>query len=117
LGAAQYGAWAVATSLTSANAFLTNLGLRPLFVRALAREPARAADLLAEQLGVRLALSLVGAAMAVLLALALGYPRVVVACVLVCDVSLLIAVAWTVLGDLLQARQRFAYLATGTFTG
>src|SRR4051812_38534367 len=115
LGAAQYGAWAVAVSLTSANAFLTNLGLRPLFVRALTRDPERTAELLADQLGVRLRLAVIGAAMAVLAALAMGYPPVVIGCVLVCDFSLLFAVAWTVLGDVLQAMERFRSLAIGTF--
>lgn len=117
LGPAQYGAWAVALSLTSANAFLTNLGLRPLFIRSLTRSPKRAEELLAEQLALRLALSLVGGLSALLLAVLLRYPPIVIACVLVSNVSLFLAVAWTALGDVLQALQRLRGVACATLTG
>jgi O-antigen/teichoic acid export membrane protein len=107
LGPLQYGMWAVATSVMAANAFLANLGLRPLFVRSLAQTPEDAPRLLAEQLTLRLLMASGAGAAALLLCAALRYPPVVLTCVVVSAVGFGIVVAYTVMSDLLQAYQRF----------
>src|SRR4029450_3999996 len=61
LGPLQYGEWATAAALASAHLVVTNAGLRTIFVRDLARLPERAADLLAVQLALRIALGLLAA--------------------------------------------------------
>src|SRR5437667_2433400 len=57
LGAWEFGQWSTAMALVGTTGILTNLGLRGTFVRAVARNPESAAQSLAEQFGIRLALS------------------------------------------------------------
>lgn len=115
LGPHQYGQWAVAASLTASSAFLSNLGLRPVFVRRLAENPARAADLLGEQLGARLMLGGLAAMVAIGAAAALQYGRPVVVCTAIAGVGLTLSVVWTALGDVLQAAGLFGRLAVAQF--
>lgn len=114
LGPYDYGVWAVAMSLTTANAFLTNLGVRPLFVRALAQDPAEAAVVFGDQLVVRGIMSVGASTLAIAACLALGYPRAVLECVGIGTLSLLLSVLWTVYADVLQARHRFSVLAAAS---
>src|SRR5215218_2972047 len=80
LGATAYGQWMVATALTSAMAILTSVGLRGAFVRQIAAAPENAQITLSHQLGLRLLLAACAAVTSTILAVALGYPSVVIAC-------------------------------------
>jgi O-antigen/teichoic acid export membrane protein len=115
LGPQQYGQWAVAASLTASSAFLSNLGLRPIFVRRLAEEPTQAAELLADQLGARLLLGAFAALVAIAAAVALRYDATVLTCTAVAAVGLTLSVIWTALGDVLQASGHFGKFAAAQF--
>jgi O-antigen/teichoic acid export membrane protein len=118
LGSLHYGEWVTASSLASTHLVITNVGLRTLFVREIARRPGDAADLLANQLGLRLALGVVAAASAFTVCLLLGYPPIVMACMAVGALWIVLSVIGSTLGDLLQARERFgAYSAAGLAAG
>jgi O-antigen/teichoic acid export membrane protein len=111
LGPTSYGQWAVATTLVGVVTFLTNLGLRGAFVRAVARDPKAAAVSLAEQLGLRLSLSLLAASAALVTGLLLGYSHVVIVCTLLSSLGLALLTASTTAADLLQALQRLPTVA------
>ena len=118
LGPLQYGEWAAAASLAAAHLVITNVGLRTLFVRDVARRPEDAADLLAEQLGLRLALGALAGAIAIVVCVLVGYPPVVTACMVVGCVWILLSVVGSTLGDVLQAMERFGtYSAVGVVSG
>ena len=111
LGPTSYGQWAVATTLVGVVTFLTNLGLRGAFVRAVARAPEGAAVSLAEQLGLRLSLSLLAASAALVACFLLGYSHVVILCTLLSSLGLALLTASTTAADLLQALQRLPTVA------
>jgi O-antigen/teichoic acid export membrane protein len=118
LGAEQYGQWATAAALASAHQLVTNVGLRPIFVRDVARHPAHAEHLLAEQLGVRMVLGGLAAVSAMILCVLLRYPPVVLTCMAVGCVSIMLSVISSTLGDLLQALEKFgSYAATALISG
>ncbi len=118
LGAAPYGQWATAAALASAHLLVTNVGLRPIFVRDVARQPEHARDLLAEQLGLRLVLGGLAAASAMTICLLLRYPPVVLACMAVGCVWIMLSVISSTLGDLLHALEKFgSYAATALVSG
>lgn len=107
LGPLEYGQWAAASSLASAYLIVTNLGLRPLFIRDGARRPTNIDQVLAEQLGLRLALGALASAAAVTTSVLLGYPAVVIACMAVGCAWIILTVVYSTLGDLLQSLERF----------
>jgi O-antigen/teichoic acid export membrane protein len=111
LGALHYGEWATAAALATAHLIVTNVGLRPVFVRAVARQPGRAAALLAEQLGVRIMLGILAAGSAMAICVLLGYPPVVLACMGVGCVWILLSAIASTLGDVLQALEQFGGFA------
>jgi len=115
LGPAEYGRWATAAALTGATGIMSNLGLRPMFVRALAERPDDRAALLANQLALRLALGAATAIASVIAAVLLGYSRTVVGCAVMFGVALILATLWTVFGDYLQAGERFKTFAAVNF--
>ncbi len=88
LGPTQYGQWVMALTLVMLTMLLCNLGLRGTFVRAVVRQPEAAARLLAEQLGLRLALCVPAGLIALAACVALGYSRIVLLCTAVTVVSL-----------------------------
>lgn len=112
LGASGYGQWMVGTSLVAATMFLANLGLRTLFIRAIAQEPGRAGEALATQLGLRSLLALMAGGLALLLCVCLHYPPVVLQCVALAAGGLLLSTVATTLSDVLQGTQHLAPLAT-----
>ena len=114
LGPNAYGQWAVGTTLNAAVLFLTGMGLRPLFVRSVTYEPLRGPELLAEQLGLRTALGLLAAGLAIAAAMAVGYPSVIVLSTVLAGVSTLLIAVWTTFADYLQAFQRVRVVATVT---
>ena len=118
LGSLRYGEWATAAALAAAHQVITNIGLRTLFVREVARRPAAAGELLTQQLGLRLGLGVLACASAMTVCLLVGYPPVVLTCMAVGCVGILLSVVGTTLGDVLQALERFgAYSIVGVVSG
>jgi O-antigen/teichoic acid export membrane protein len=118
LGALQYGEWATAAALAAAHVILTSAGLRPMFVRRVARQPEHAEELLAEQLGLRVVLGALAAASAMTICLLLRYPPVVIACMAVGCIWIILSAISSTLGDLLQALEKFgSYSVTGLVSG
>jgi O-antigen/teichoic acid export membrane protein len=118
LGTRQYGEWATAAAMATTLALITNMGLRTLFVRDLAREPDRAESRLAEQLGVRMSLGLLASASAMVISWLVGYPVVVQYCLAVASVGILLSVVSSTLVDFLQSKERFgAFAAAGLISG
>lgn len=111
LGPVAYGQWAVAMSLLAVGAVVANPGLRGMFVRAIAREPDSARTALAEQLGLRLLLSLISGLAATLVCSLLGYPPVILWCTAVGAVGAVFTTFATTLADLLQSLQRLKSIA------
>jgi len=118
LGANGYGQWAVSASIVMVAAMLANPGLRPLFVRAIAQNPEDAGTRLAEQLGLRLTLSMLAGILGFGVCVLLGYPSVVLACIAIAAVGLLINTAATTFADVLQGTQRIkTYALVGLIAG
>jgi O-antigen/teichoic acid export membrane protein len=91
--------------------FLTGLGLRGTFIRSVAHDPDSAVDALAEQLGLRIALSMLAALVAIAACLVLGYSRTVVACTAVASLGIVLMTVSTTALDLLQAMHRLPTIA------
>jgi O-antigen/teichoic acid export membrane protein len=111
LGPTGFGQWTLATSLVAAMAFISNLGLRTLFVRSIAQFPENAENALAEQLGLRSLLACIGSLLAIFLCLILNYPTIVLYCVIVTAVGSVITAQALTLGDVLNGFERFKILA------
>jgi O-antigen/teichoic acid export membrane protein len=113
LGPSAYGQWNLSLTLTLATTFFTNLGLRGTFVRAIAQDPESAPQRLAEQLGLRLLLSLFAGVVSIAACVGLGYPLVTFKCTLIAVVGLVILTIKGSAEDLFQAFQslpRVAYI-------
>jgi O-antigen/teichoic acid export membrane protein len=117
LGPSGYGEWALAASLIAALAPLTSVGLRPLFLRSVAQEPEHANQNLQHQIGLRLCLSFVVAALALLFAWSMGYPATVIRCVALASAGAVLGSMWTVLGDFLQGSGDHGAYAAGSLVG
>jgi len=111
MGAEQYAYWATSTALLAVFSLIANLGLRSPYVRAIAADPASAADALPLQLGLRLALTLPAGALVIALCFALHYPPPVINCVLIAIIGLVLTTAATTLSDTLQAFHRTKTIA------
>jgi O-antigen/teichoic acid export membrane protein len=111
LGPSAYGQFAVAVSLTATFSFLTSLGLRGAFVRAVARHPESAPGATAEQLALRILLGGVAAAFMLLIAAGLGYDPTILWCTVVAAVGLIFTTIASVTADLFQGLQRLPVLA------
>ena len=109
LGDVGFGHWSTATTLVASTSVLANLGLRGAFVRSVARDPATAPAALAEQITLRLLLSILAGGIAV--ACVLPYPPVVRACVAVAAAGLLFTTINNTLADLLQGLHRISVYA------
>ncbi len=112
LGPTNYGEWTAATSLIGVAGSFATLGLRGHYVRAVASEPARAATLTAEQMGLRLGLGTAVTLGSVLVAWALHYPQAVIACTLIAGVGLIVNSISTTATDLFQARGELMVIAS-----
>lgn len=116
LGPLEYGVWTTSMALVGATSMVTNLGLRPLYTRSVAGAAAHEQQqLLAEQLGLRLFLATCAAVVSVLGAVALGYGGRIILLVAISSLGVLLTVAWTVLADVLTARELFRRTATAAF--
>ena len=115
LGKYNLGEWATAAGLIAAASFISNLGLRTLFIRDLSRNPDSIEQLLGTQLALRCNLSLAAGVVAALLALVLHYPAEITYCVLINFVGLVLSTLATVFTDVLQSQERFAAITTVNF--
>ena len=111
LGPTAYGQWATATTLIATVAFITNMGLRMQFVRAMALDPKDAPEALSEQLGLRLVLGLIATLVALGACAALRYPPIVLQCTLIAGIGLIFTCIATAAADLLQATHRLPQMA------
>jgi O-antigen/teichoic acid export membrane protein len=110
LGSDGYGTLVVAMGLAGATTILSNLGMRALYTKAVAgASPEDTERLLAEQLAVRSLLGLLAGGIAIAAALAF-YPgdREILLCTVFQAIVVVATIGWTVLADILNARERFA---------
>lgn len=112
LGPTAFGQWTAAQTLIMTATFLTNLGLRNLFVRSVSRNPETAEVAFADQLSLRLVLSFVAGIVALIACFCLGYPPVVLACTAIGAVGLIFTSIGLVCTDLFQALQKLQRTAT-----
>jgi len=117
LGPTAYGEWALASALAALCTAVSSLGLRTTFVRAVASAPHTASLLLAEQLALRMTLTVVMATGVLAVAVLLGYSRVVILCLLICELALLISVSSAALMDTLQGLEQFSITASASLAG
>jgi O-antigen/teichoic acid export membrane protein len=116
LGPTGYGQWSVSITLIGTVTFLANLGLRMLFVRAVAQEPEAAPRALAEQLGLRILLATLGGLVALSACALLHYPPVVLGCTVIAAAGLVFTVVGFAFADLLQGLESFPALAAANMT-
>jgi O-antigen/teichoic acid export membrane protein len=123
-GELRYGFWAAATELVTLTGLMSTLGLRPLFVRAIAQRPELAEEELSFQLGLRALLTMGAAGLALCLVWSLhyfkpgDYTNVVVTCVVIAVGSMVLNVMAQTLADLLQGLHRMkAYSAINFISG
>jgi O-antigen/teichoic acid export membrane protein len=110
LGPAGYGTLVVAMGLAGATTLLSNLGMRALYTKAVAgADNATTARLLREQLALRSTLGVLAGLLAISGAVVF-YPedRGVLWCTIFQAIVVVLTVGWTVLADVLNARERFA---------
>ncbi len=107
LGQFHLGEWATAASLIAATSFVSNLGLRTIFVRDLAQQTEHEESLVAAQLGLRLLLSVAAGTIALCVCALVHYSPVITACVLVNFIGMVLSTIASVFMDVMQARQRF----------
>jgi O-antigen/teichoic acid export membrane protein len=112
LGAERYGEWMIAVAVMTVAAVLGNLGLRGTFIRHVAQRPEDAQRALAEQIGLRLALSILAALLGVGACWALGYGATVIACAALGGVALALTALGSTMTDLLQAFGRMRTIAS-----
>ena len=117
LGPTGYGQWTMATALIGAMAMLTNLGLRGAFIRQVAAEPDTAPQALAEQLGLRLMMTLGVAVIAIALCFVLKYPPIVILCAAVTAATMLVTTFATTMLDLFQSLHRLTTVAAVNLVG
>src|SRR5579871_3864305 len=118
LGPSGWGRYSLGVFLIGLFTFVTNLGLRPRFLRIIAQFPERAAIATAEQLGLRTLLALLAGLLAILLCLVFRYPLVVLHCVIVGAFGLIMVSVATVLQDVLQGFKNFkVYSAVNLVAG
>jgi O-antigen/teichoic acid export membrane protein len=114
-GEDNYGQWQTAMTITGTLGVLSHLGLRPYFIRAVAQEPSSVGPRLAEQMGLRLLLAVLGAVLSVVACVALGYSRLVLLCTLVAALANIVTSAGYVLADALEGLERFLAYTNAAF--
>lgn len=114
----DYGHYVTVTSLLLIVAALTEGGLANLGVRELSSgDESERADFMASLLGLRIALSIVGGALAIAFAVAVGYPRVVIEGVSIAAVGVVLANLQATLALPLITGLRLPWLAALDFLG
>jgi O-antigen/teichoic acid export membrane protein len=110
LGPEGYGTLVVAMGLAGATTLLSNLGMRALYTKAVAgADDATTIRLLREQLALRSALGVLAGFLAIGGAVVF-YPadRGILWCTVFQGIAVVLSVCWTVLADVLNARERFS---------
>jgi O-antigen/teichoic acid export membrane protein len=117
LGDLGWGIWSTALGLSGATSFIVSLGIRPLFIRAMARSADRAEQnrLIGNQLAIRVALALVAGTLSLGVGVLVGYGPVTLLCAAIAAAGLVPTVMWTVYSDVLNAREEFRASAFATF--
>ncbi len=116
LGPVEYGLWTTSMALVGATTILTNLGLRQIYIREISgADQATQQQLLREQLGLRLMLAAFAASIVPLSALLLRHESRVVLTASIFALALPLNISWTVLSDVLTAREMFRKSATAAF--
>src|SRR5262249_37362883 len=80
MGNTSYGQWTTATTLVATFGFVTCLGLRGQFVRAVAQRPPSLAQLFAEQMGARIMLTFCAILLIMAACWSLNYSTVIFTC-------------------------------------
>jgi O-antigen/teichoic acid export membrane protein/glycosyltransferase involved in cell wall biosynthesis len=112
LGELEYGQWATATTISGTVAVLTNLGLRGTFVRAIAKRPEQARELLGQQLVLRTLLSATAALIGLIACFILHYSHTTIECMAIAGTGLVLLTIVSAGSDLLQGLQRFTTVAS-----
>jgi O-antigen/teichoic acid export membrane protein len=118
MGPLGYGQWATALTVIGTLGFLSNLGLRPLFVRTVAQNPDDAPNALAHQLGIRFVLTCLSGLLACGFCLALRYDIPIIGATLILSLGLFATMVGIVLTDLLQGLHSIrSYVAVNLVSG
>lgn len=111
MGPERFAQWTASTALLAVFSLIANLGLRSSFVRTVAADPACVDGALAEQLSLRLALTIPAGALVLGTCLAMGYPGPVIRCAAIAVIGLAFTTAATTFADTLQSFDRVKALA------
>jgi O-antigen/teichoic acid export membrane protein len=113
LGVTRFGQYTAVISLVTIVAGLTEGGINSIALRELAaREGADREQMMRDLIGIRIALSFAGAAIAIGFALVSGYSQLLVAGTAVAVSGLMLQVFQTLLGATLQTTMRFGWITT-----
>lgn len=109
LGEIGWGIWSTALGLSGATSFIAWLGIRPLFIRALARsvDHAERNRLIGTQVAIRVLLAVVAGAVSLAVGVLVGYDQVTLTCAAIAALGLVPTVIWTVYSDVLNAQEEF----------
>jgi O-antigen/teichoic acid export membrane protein len=106
IGPAQFGLWGVTTAVVAITSFLTNLGLREIFLRSLVQQPEETESLIGYQMGLRFVLSLLASAFCLLFCLLFRYGREMFVLTLINAAAMVLTTLASVLLDYLLANNR-----------
>lgn len=109
LGEIGWGVWATAVGLSGATSFIVGLGIRPLFIRSMARTSDRGEQnvLIGCQIAMRIVLAIAAGALSLAVGLILRYDPLILQCAALAAVGLVPTVVWTVYGDVLNSQEAF----------
>lgn len=117
LGDLGWGIWSTAVGLSGATSFIVSLGIRPLFIRAMARSTERAEQnrLIGNQVAIRMLLALLAGLLSLGTGVLVGYGTLTLLCAAIATLGLIPTVIWTVYSDVLNAEQEFRASAIASF--
>lgn len=111
MGSERFAQWTASSALLTVFSMLANLGLRSSYIRTIAAQPACVTHALAEQLSLRMALTIPAGALVMVTCMILGYPAPVLHCAAIAVVGLAFTTAATTFADTLQSFGRVRALA------
>src|SRR5260370_25018169 len=112
LGRKDFGQWVSSTAIIATVSVFCRRGLRGRFVRCVAHDPKAAPEAFADELGVRIILTLGAMMAAVLFAVLLHYSSIVIECTAVGALAMLFTTVGITIIDLLQGMERFSMMAS-----
>jgi O-antigen/teichoic acid export membrane protein len=116
LGVSQFGRYVTVISLVTIVSGLTEGGLNSVVLREYSTlQGARRAALMGSAIGVRIVLTIVGVALAVLFAFGAGYPRAMVIGTALAGAGLVLQLLQSLLSVSLQSELRFGWASTADF--